>query len=411
MNETLPCGLIRDLLPLYAEGLAGPESRAAVEEHLCSCEECRKALAALQTPPPRAAAVETAPLQKVRASLQKRRRKTAALAVCLALAAAAAVFARVTAPEYLSYGAPSLDIAVQATAQLRASTEAEAAQGLAEREALGIGLAGTPLSMDGTALREVCIVLGGEYHNYRIEQYRWEEDGQSGADYYIWALRYPLELPLQEERTVLELDASETARVYFVNADGSAVLLWQNVEGESGGAVPPQVTLEGQSGGTVALSSPETATEGQAVSAELWAWQDADPEVRSEQVPVEWTGLELEALYFCNADGSRVLLWQYAEGGGMQVLPRLALGYYVLLAAPAALLLGALLLIFRRRKTARRVLYALFCLPVCYLGGHLLVKGLSTLSTDIVRDLALILLAGGCLYAASQLAGSLKREK
>ena len=38
------CEIVRDLLPLYADGLCSEESRRAVEEHLKSCEACRKLL-------------------------------------------------------------------------------------------------------------------------------------------------------------------------------------------------------------------------------------------------------------------------------------------------------------------------------------------------------------------------------
>lgn len=38
------CGIVRDLLPLYEDGLCSKESRKAVEEHLKSCETCRKLL-------------------------------------------------------------------------------------------------------------------------------------------------------------------------------------------------------------------------------------------------------------------------------------------------------------------------------------------------------------------------------
>lgn len=37
-----PCGIIKDLLPLYIEDVCNEESKAAVEEHLTKCEECRK---------------------------------------------------------------------------------------------------------------------------------------------------------------------------------------------------------------------------------------------------------------------------------------------------------------------------------------------------------------------------------
>jgi len=36
----LTCGVVLDLLPLYAEGMLGDESKEAVTEHLKSCEAC-----------------------------------------------------------------------------------------------------------------------------------------------------------------------------------------------------------------------------------------------------------------------------------------------------------------------------------------------------------------------------------
>ena len=38
------CDIVRDLLPLYADGLCSVESRRAVEVHLKTCEACRKLL-------------------------------------------------------------------------------------------------------------------------------------------------------------------------------------------------------------------------------------------------------------------------------------------------------------------------------------------------------------------------------
>ena len=38
------CGIIDDLLPLYADGACSEESKAAIEAHLASCETCRKKL-------------------------------------------------------------------------------------------------------------------------------------------------------------------------------------------------------------------------------------------------------------------------------------------------------------------------------------------------------------------------------
>jgi len=45
---TYPCGIIRDLLPLYVDDVCNEESRSAVEEHLPECEACRKCWEAMK---------------------------------------------------------------------------------------------------------------------------------------------------------------------------------------------------------------------------------------------------------------------------------------------------------------------------------------------------------------------------
>lgn len=42
MNKENICSMVRDLLPLYMEGLTSEETGGAVEHHLENCEECRK---------------------------------------------------------------------------------------------------------------------------------------------------------------------------------------------------------------------------------------------------------------------------------------------------------------------------------------------------------------------------------
>ena len=45
------CNIIRDLLPLYAEGMASEESKALVDDHLRGCDSCTKELAELKKAP------------------------------------------------------------------------------------------------------------------------------------------------------------------------------------------------------------------------------------------------------------------------------------------------------------------------------------------------------------------------
>ena len=45
----IPCQVIRDLLPLYVDDAVSDESRKMIDEHLLSCEGCRKELERLRS--------------------------------------------------------------------------------------------------------------------------------------------------------------------------------------------------------------------------------------------------------------------------------------------------------------------------------------------------------------------------
>lgn len=85
------CNIIRDLLPLYADGVVSEESRGLVEEHLAGCEACRRALEQMECPLTLpdfelSQADERSQLQQVRRRIGKGKYKAAALAVVLTLA-------------------------------------------------------------------------------------------------------------------------------------------------------------------------------------------------------------------------------------------------------------------------------------------------------------------------------------
>ena len=40
----ISCEIIKDLLPLYQDGICSDESRKLIEEHLQSCDECKEIL-------------------------------------------------------------------------------------------------------------------------------------------------------------------------------------------------------------------------------------------------------------------------------------------------------------------------------------------------------------------------------
>lgn len=81
---SLTCGIVKDLLPLYAENLCGDESREAVEAHLNECDSCRALLDGMKqqesTSP-----LEALPLRSISKKIKRKQIRLVALALCLAL--------------------------------------------------------------------------------------------------------------------------------------------------------------------------------------------------------------------------------------------------------------------------------------------------------------------------------------
>lgn len=95
----LSCGIIRDLLPLYAEELTGGDSAEAVREHLKSCESCRTVYEELKKSP--AVPLEEPGLETVRRGIWKRRALTALCAVLIVCMLGCWGLSWLTAPIYL----------------------------------------------------------------------------------------------------------------------------------------------------------------------------------------------------------------------------------------------------------------------------------------------------------------------
>lgn len=93
------CNIIRDLLPLYVEELASPDSRDAVGAHLQVCESCRSAYAEMKEKP---VIIREAPgLDAVRRGIWKRRLLTALCAVLVVCYLGCWGLNWLTAPIYL----------------------------------------------------------------------------------------------------------------------------------------------------------------------------------------------------------------------------------------------------------------------------------------------------------------------
>ena len=137
---------------------------------------------------------------------------------------------------------------------------------------------------------------------------------------------------------------------------------------------------------------------------------DALGETESARTLFTLDATNCTAIYSSPNNGQDDVLLCGSRDGGIISLPRLALGYYVLLSLALLIPLGITFFLCRRKK-AGKALGHLALIPACYLTGHLLVKGFATTSYQMQRDFSLIVLTAALLYAAALLAGTLLRRR
>ncbi len=79
-KNTINCELVKDLIPLYSEGLCSETSRAAVESHIAECDNCRKLL---NTPIEREKPAPVPPEKNVFKKLSRRLKMNMAVMISL----------------------------------------------------------------------------------------------------------------------------------------------------------------------------------------------------------------------------------------------------------------------------------------------------------------------------------------
>ena len=117
---------------------------------------------------------------------------------------------------------------------------------------------------------------------------------------------------------------------------------------------------------------------------------------------------------YCPNDGTEsTCVYGEAGEGGSIALPRLALGYYLILAVLALVVLFAAWLVAKGRPRQRVWIERIMLYPVSYLISHGIVVGFRAISYSLVRDFRLILFVSLLLYCGLLLAHSvwgLKKE-
>ncbi len=98
----ISCNIVRDLLPLYAEDLASEDTRVLVDEHLCSCEDCKAILTTMKTAAPIPVEASPESLNKVKKTIRRRRAVSVMAAVMTVITIASAVFTYMFTPFQLT---------------------------------------------------------------------------------------------------------------------------------------------------------------------------------------------------------------------------------------------------------------------------------------------------------------------
>lgn len=100
---TYPCGVIRDLTPLFLDGVCCDESRAAVEQHLAECADCKAFFDSIKDGENRNLSDETScERQKARSFAAIRKKILSGKIVAAAVSAAVLICAAILTPFLLN---------------------------------------------------------------------------------------------------------------------------------------------------------------------------------------------------------------------------------------------------------------------------------------------------------------------
>ena len=192
-----------------------------------------------------------------------------------------------------------------------------------------------------------------------------------------------------EATSTQDPDSGKT--VYFITAWRTPLDTWRGAFDKTGGA-------------------PNTHSANDRTQREADALQGVLAKAESARTLFTLDAANCAAVCYSQNNGQDDVLLCGSMNGGIVSLPRLALGYYVLLSLAFLIPLSIAFFLCRRKKTGKALGY-LALIPASYLAGHLLVKGFTTTSYQMQRDFSLIILAAALIYAAVMLAINLWRQK
>ena len=197
--------------------------------------------------------------------------------------------------------------------------------------------------------------------------------------------------PVSGTKVTSTQDPNSGKTVYFITAWRTPLDTWRGAFDKTG-------------------DTPNARSANDRTQREADALQGALGKVESARTLFTLDATNCTAIYYSPNNGQDDVLLCGSRDGGVISLPRLALGYYVLLSLTLFITLGIAFFICRRKKVGKMLGY-LALIPASYLAGHLLVKGFTTTSYQMQRDFSLIVFAAVLIYSAVLLTLSLLQQK
>lgn len=299
----LPCTVVRDLLPLFAEKMIQPETKSLIEEHLSACPECRKEYSEITAG---ATATEDtvintlAPLRTLKKELRRRRWYAALIA---------GLFVFVIAIIYVYHSESLKPLPWE--------------EGLVTVEGI------EEINPDDCSARHYQNIVRSETVSSKEHT---------------------------ENALILKINSPITGtETEYIEENGTVTVILQGF----GRSSSPAQNVSSQNGELIFRPIPDRL---------IYGYQNP-----------------------------QMLLWGEPMNGGIEVLPRLTLNYYMMIAAALAALSGILWLVWHRKKWSW-VVRQIFFAPLSYILAHLFVMGFRSISFSITRDFRFILLTAAALY-------------
>lgn len=197
----IACNVILDLLPLYVEKITSEESNELVEEHIATCESCRKEMEQLNCTDSMVTldSVEPVPLQVIKKNVGSRKRLAVAFASCIVFLVTFIMFANLIRPNYVSY------------------------------EKSGV-------TVEKNEQNVIYAHFSDEVTAYKLNRYQ-AEDGENIVEIEAWTSTWDKMLGKASPIILIASPQTEVARVYYCeNTDGENMKLVYG-ENPSGGVI------------------------------------------------------------------------------------------------------------------------------------------------------------------------------